>query len=353
MALQAANLADLVTTTLNELGRLKFTDIMSTYQRTVALKRLMKKAKITFDSGKEISFNLITDHSNSARYVGLYAQDVVDVTNVMTTGSIPWRHITWNWAMDGREEVMNASPAKIVDLIKSRRIAAFGSAVVKFETSFWRVPATTDDVSPYGVPYWVVKSNTATTTADGFNGDTPSGYTTVAGVSTTTYPRWKNYATQYTAVTKDDLIRKLRRAAEYTDFMPLVDETPVYNTGDDYGYYTNYAVLGTLQEILESQNDNLGNDVAPMDGHNKVLFRSGPVEFIKELDTDTTNPVYGINWGEFKTAGLRGWWMKETQIDEVPGQHTVSATHTDCSFNFLCRNRRRNFVLATNTGLPA
>ncbi len=36
-----------------------------------------------------------------------------------------------------------------------------------------------------------------------------------------------------------------------------------------------------------------------------------------------------------------------------PGQHTVSANHVDCSFNWITRNRRRHFVLATNTTMPA
>lgn len=345
--LQATDIADIVSTTQNELGELKFTDLMSDYQNTIALKRLIKKNKITFDAGPEVSFNLITGDNDSTRAVGLYAVDNVDVTNVMTTGKIAWRHVTWNWAIDAHEIDINGSPRKIVDIVKTRRIAAFGSAIRKFEYWFWRVPAASDTVSPYGIPYYIVKSNTAVTTNDGFNGGLPSGYSTVANISNTTYPRWRNYATQYTAVTKDDLIRKWRRMAVYTDFMPFVDNIPQYNTGDDYGFYTNYSVVGTLEELLEAQNENLGNDIASKDG--QVMFRRTPVQFVKELDLDTTNPVYSINWGEMKTMGLRNWWMKETNVPMQAGQHNVSATHTDCTFNLLCRNRRRQGVLATNT----
>lgn len=351
MAIQATDIADLVSTTLNELGELKFTDLMSDYQNTIALKRVMKQNKMTFDAGPEVAFNLITDENHSARFVGLGAVDSVDMPNVMTTGKVPWRHITWNWAIERREIAMNRTPRKIVDLAKTRRVAAFGSAIIKFEQHLWRVPAASNTTEPYGIPYWVVKSNTAVTTNDGFNGTVPSGYTTVGNINPTTYPRWANYATQYTNVTKDDLVRKWRRMSVYTDFMPLVDQIPVYNTGDDYAYYTNYAVLGLLEELLEAQNENLGNDVASKDG--SVMFRRVPVTFVKELDLDTTNPVYAINWGEFKTMGLRGEWMVETAIPIQPGQHTVSATHTDCTFNMFCRNRRRNGVLATNTGLPS
>lgn len=346
-ALQASGIADLLTTSLNELGRLKFTDLMSDYQNTIALKRLMKKNKMTFDHGPLINFNAIVDHNNSARSVGLAAQDDVNINSVMITGEVPWRHVTWNWAYEHREEVMNSGPAKIVDLIKTRRIAAMGSAILHFERRFWRFPASTNTLDPYGLPYWVVKSATATSTNEGFNGSAQSGYTTVGGINPSTYSRWKNYAGPYTEITKEDLIRAMRRAMVYTDFMPLVDEIPTYNTGDDYGIYTNYAVLAPFEEALEDQNDNLGNDLASKDG--KVLFRRVPVVFVKELDSDTTNPVYGINWGEFKTIGLRGWWMKETVETRVAGQHTVGATHTDCSFNWMCRNRRRNWVLSEGT----
>ncbi len=349
--LQASGIADLVTTTLNNLGRLKFTDLATDYRNTIVLKRLMKKNKMTFDDGKAVSFNVMMDTNNSARFVGLAAQDVVNIESVMTTGSVDWRHITWNWGYEQREPVMNSGPSKIVDLIKTRRIAAFASAVVKFEQSFWRVPAATNTTDPLGVPYWIVKSNTAATVANnnGFNGTTPSGYSDVAGLSPTTFPRWANYATQYTSVDKTDFVRKLRRAHEYTGFMPIVDDIPTYDLGEDYGLYSNYAVVGALEELLEAQNENLGTDIASMDG--KVVFRRTPMQAVQELDLDTTNPCYGIYWGEFGTMGLKGWWMKEFTQANVPGQHTVAATHTDCSFNWLCRNRRRQFVLATNTGV--
>ncbi len=352
-SLQAADLADLVTTTLNELGELKFTDLMSDYQNTIALKRLMKKNKTTFEAGPAVQWNIITDTNDSARFVGLGEPDIVNIKNVMTTAVIPWRHITWNWAIERREIAMNRSPRKIVDLTKTRRISSFGSAIIRFESAYWQVPAATDTVTPFGIPYYVVKTSTAATAANsnGFNGDVPSGYTTVASLLTTTYPRWKNYGDAYVSISKDDLVRKMRRMAVYTDFMPLVDEIPVYNTGDDYGYYTNYAVVSGMEELLEAQNDDLGPDVASMDG--KVLFRRVPITFVKFLDGDTTNPVYSLNWGELKTMVLRGEWMRETTMPIYPGQHTLSATFTDCTFNMLCRNRRRQGVIATATTMPA
>lgn len=352
-ALNATQIRDLVTTSLNELGRMKFTDLMSNYQRTIALKRIFKKKKMTFKSGPEVEFNVITDTDDSARFVGLGYQAVVNITDAMTTGKVPWRHCTHNWSFERREPLFNSGASKIVDMVKTRRLRSLGGLIELFERHLWRVPAASNTTEPYGIPYYVVKSNTAATFAnnDGFNGTVPSGYTTVADLNPTTFPRWRNYATQYTAVTKDDFVKKARRMSVKIDFMPLVDGVPEYNTGDDMAYYTNYTVLGTLEEILEAQNENLGSDVASQDG--KVTFRRAPVEYVPELENDTTNPFYALNWGEIGAMGLSGDWMKETVFDSTPNQPTVHVTHIDCTFNLLCRNRRRQGVLATDTGLPA
>lgn len=341
-SLQATGIADLVTTTINELGELKVTDVMSDYNKTIFFKRVVKKNKIVFDAGPRVEFNLMTGTNATAEFKGLYAQDTVSPNNVMTTGAVDWRHVGWNWAIERRELAMNRTPRKIVDLATTRRVAALGSAIELFERRGWRGPASTDTVNPHGIQHWIVKNNT-----EGFNGGAPSGYTTVADISPTTYARWKNWTAQYTAVTKDDFVRKVRRAMYETDFERLVDDMSTYNTGDDLAGYANYELVRTLEELLETQNDNLGMDLASTT--NKVVILGIPIMAIPELANDTTNPLYLINWGEFKTFGLRGEWMRETVEPQVAGQHTVAATFTDCSLNWICRNRRRNSVIATDT----
>lgn len=343
--LQAAQIADLVTSTLRDLGKMKFTDITSTLQRKIAMSRLMKKSKVTFGSGYEYQWNIMYAFSDSARFVGLGAPDNVNIPDVMTTGSAPWRHVTASWAVIRQVVTMNQNPARIVDYVTEQRLACLIGMAEKFEDRFWRVPAANDTVNPYGVPYWIVKSNTA-----GFNGGAPTGYTLVGNVNPSIIDQWKNYTDQYAAVSKDDLIRKWRKAATFCEFEPSIDGMPLYTNEDSPGYYTNYNVIGQLEEALEAQNDNLGNDVASMDG--RVLFRRNPVVWVPKLEADTTDPVYGINWADFKTAVLSGEWMNETRLPVTPGQHTVASNFVDCSMNWFTRNRRRQFVIAKNTGLP-
>lgn len=354
-ALQASGVADVLITSLNELGRLKFTDLMSDYQSTIALKRIFKKKKATIESGPEVQFNVIFDHNHSARHVGIGYVSNVNIPNLMTNGKMPWRHTTWNWAIERRLVQMNTGRAKIIDIAQTQRIAAMGSAILLFERTLWRCPSSTefDNTDPVGIPYFVVKSATAAstdTTNDGFNGTVGSGFSVVANLSPTTYTRWRNYADAYTAVSKDDLIRKMRRARFKTDFMPLVDDIPVYNIGDDYGIYSNYPVVSVMEEILESQNENLGTDVASMDG--KVIFMRTPVTPVKELEQDTTNPVYMLNWGEIGAQGLENEWMHEQHFPAQSTQPTISMTNTDCSWNLTCRNRRRQAVISNGTTMP-
>ena len=350
-SLQVTDIADMLIATLPDFGELKFTDVMTNYQDTIAMKRVFKQHKMNFDSGEEIRFNLSTDHNHSARFLGLYATDIVNPTNTLTTGKVDWRHVNWNWAIDRREIAMNRTPRRVLEMAKMRRITALASAVVLFEQALWKVPATSDTTSIYGLPYYIVKSNTVTSTNDGFNGTVPSGYTLVANINPTTYPQYANYAAQYTAVTKDDLIRKLRRASWHTNFKPVVDQVQTYNTGDDYQYLSNYDTCAAIIELLEAQNESLGADIASFEG--KALFLRTPITVVKELALDTTNPFYGVNWGVMKVMGLRGEWLNESVVGMQPGQHTVAATHTDCTCNLYCTDRRRNFVLATDTTMPA
>ena len=350
MALQATDINDLVKATLENVLPLKFTDISSELRRYVAMNKLMKKGKVEFDSGVNFNWDLLTGDNGSATFKGLYAQDVVNPTDGLVRGTVPWRHVGWNWAIERREIAMNRSPRQIVRMVELRRIQAFISAVKLFEVKFWRAPASTDTLNPYGVPYWVVKNNT-----EGFYGQVPSGYTTVGGLTPSSYPvsdgyKWANYTAQYNTVSKTNLIRLMRRAAEYTDWeTPVAMPTP--GEENPCGIYTNWSVLSTVVELLEAQNDDLGNDVASMDG--KAKFMQSMIEAVPQLDEDTTNPVYGLNFGQFKCCGLRGEWLNESKQPQVAGQHTVAANFVDCSLNFFTYNRRRHYVIATGTTMPS
>jgi hypothetical protein len=347
MPLLASQLSDLVTLTLRDLGKPKITDISTDTRNFIAWNELINDKQVKIQSGFGLQWSVMVNHSQSARHVGIAAQDDVDITDTTVQAQADWRHATVNYAIDAREIDMNREPSRIVDLVKVRRHAAMVSWAELFENTFWGPPvAANDNLTPWGVKTWIVKN-----ASEGFNGGAPAGYTTI-GLNPTTYPRWKNYTGQYTSVTKDDLVRMWRKAATKCNFKPPVRSSlPSHDTGDGWGYYTNYDVVAALEELLEGQNDNLGNDVASKDG--KTLFRRVPVTDVPKLETDTTNPVYGIKWGSFHVGVLRGWWMKEYNEPHHPGQHTLSVTYMDTTYQPFVTNRRCHFVLATSTAEPS
>ena len=344
-ALQVSDIADLAVVAQKELGEMKITNLTSDIQDHVAMNTLLRKNNVDFlGAGSSIQWNVMTRLSGAARNVGLYQTDDVNVADVTTTASIPWRFTDTSYAMDVREVAMNATPRKIFDLVKLRRADAYGSLAELMEANFWGKPSSSSDTAtPYGIRYWIVPN-----ASEGFNGGHPSGFSDVAGLSSTTYPRHKNYTAQFTNVTRTDLIRKWREAATKTKFkVPMNVNLASYNSGDKYGYYTNYNILGKLEERLEDQNDNLGNDVASKDGN--ALFRKVPVTYVSYLDatnqTDITDPVYGINWGVLKTCFMRGQYFRESKPREAPKQHNVLEAFVDLMYNIKCTDRRRLFVL--------
>jgi hypothetical protein len=344
--IQAENVIDFVNDTLKDLGKPKFTDISSSIQRHVAMKNLLRQNRMVLESGQGIQFNVLVNQSNSARNVSLAESDNVNLVDGMVQASTVWRNSQTSYMIIGQLLAMNREPSRIVDYVKQQRIMALISLAELMESNFWAAPTSTDSRTPLGLPYWVTKNATK-----GFNGGTLTGYTTVASLSSTTYPMWNNWSAAYTAVSRDDMIRGAREAATKTEFQPPVDGIPTPNTGDEYGFYANYATIQPLEEAGESQNDNLGPDVASHDG--KTMFRRLPVVYVPWLDRDTTNPFYGINWGWLKTYILRGWWLKETAIPYTPGQHTVASHFIDLCYNFISKNRRCHFVLSNGTTYPS
>ena len=116
-----------------------------------------------------------------------------------------------------------------------------------------------------------------------------------------------------------------------------------------------------MEEILESQNDNLGNDVASKDG--LVQFRRNPVVWVPKIDTDVyggagteiddvysgtskIDAIYGVNWNNFKPVFLRGEYMKESRVAPHPLHHRTITQYVDCTYNFFCNDSRSQFVLA-------
>lgn len=326
---------DMVIATLPELGHFKWTDISFTLREHIVADRLMKKNRVSFSSGEAIEWNVKVNNGQQAKVSGLFDTDDVNVDNVLKKARATWSFANTHWAYDNREPAFNSGKSQILDLMKVRKSEAMQSIVELFEKHFWQAPSATKELEPLGLQYWVVKNAT-----EGFNGGTPAGFSNVAGLNTTTYDQWRNWTAQYAAVGKTDLIRKARKAHHYCGYKPPVKGNP-YETGMDYTNFVAYQTLQELEEYLQTENENLGKDIAAYDGG--VMFKRVPVEHAAKLDEDTSLPWYGINWGVFGMNFMTGQFAKESK--PVEGSHNTRAIFYDWTYQYICRDRRRQFVL--------
>lgn len=343
MPLADQDIIDLTNVTLKELGRMKFNQIATRLQNYEVMGRLLKEDKQQFEGSQGIQRTIMIDHSGAAKQVGLFQTDVVNVADQTKLMDIPWRHTTTNYAYERREMLMNKGASKIVDLLKIRRTDAMISLAELLEAQFWSKPTDSNDkLNQFGVKYWVVKNATA-----GFNGGNPAGFTSGAGnIDSSSITRWANYTDQYVTMTKPDAIDKMRTAARKIVFKsPVSIDDFRKGSGDSYRIYVNEPTIKGMEALGEAQNENLGRDIASMDG--TLTFRKNPIVWVPKLDADTENPIYMLNFAWFAPVFLEGDYMRESAPMLSALQHNVFVVHVDLTGNILCTNRRAQAVIST------
>lgn len=341
-----SQIGDLITGSLDDLGRLKFNQIATTIQNYEVLGRILRKDRVGFGEGTGIQRSLMVKHSGNARMIGMYQTDTVNIQDVLQTISIDWRHTAVPYSYDRRELLMNRGFSKIVDILQLRRADAMISLAELMEDQFWQLPVDLD-LDVYGIPYWVIyESSTGGTFTTNTNTAFSAG---PGGLDPATYTRWANWTQQYTNVTKADAIAKMRTAIRKIRFQSPVD-IPDFRRGrgDQYRIYVNEATLQDFEDLGEAQNENLGRDLAPMDG--TMTFRRNPIVWVPWLDDNSvqTNPIYMLNFAYLQPVFLKGDYLRETEPDKAPGQHNTWEIWIDLTWNLLVTDRRCQAVLATD-----
>ena len=339
MALSLTQLIDAVAATQAKQPKGKVTELATDTQKHVAFNRLFRDKVAKTSGGITHKRTLMLNHSDAARFVGPFETDVVNVKDVLGTVSIDLRRCTTNYSFDVTEEAVNSGPEQIVDIVKIRRWDAFIALAAKIEANFWSMGPTSssDLLTPFGIKYWMTPPSSGDTGS--FGGGAPSGHT--AGAGGLLHDRWKNWTADYDAVTRADLITKMREGFAMTDF-----ESPVLNMGlpdnqrgpDKCEYFMNYKTFAQFVQAAEDQNENLGWDLNANDG--KIRFHGCGMTWIPGLAADTANPVLGVNWSVLYPVILANFNVRESKPEKAPLQHTVVVSHTDIVYNTMCENRR-------------
>lgn len=346
------DLGDLIANTLPALNKGRYAQIATPLQDyTFASYFLKEGMKEGYDSsGTHITWAVKVSQAGNARNVSLAATDVVNIPDTTVRARADWRYTVTGFAIIANEIDMNKGEVQIIDLLKSRQEDCDIDDAVLMEQNMWGPPVAPDDeITPWGIKTWIVKNAN-----EGFNGMAPAGYTSI-GLNPTQYPGWRNYTFTYSNLTDADFYEKLRAAARRTNFKPIIStrgkaENAHHFVSDKYVFATTETVYANAEAKLRAQNENLGMELNY--GANQAVFNRQRLIWVPALDYDTTNPIYGLDMSSFKLAVAGRWWNKPTVVAPYPGQHTVIATFYDKQYQFICYNRRGNFVGATAATEP-
>lgn len=344
-AFQAEDLGDLVLGTLRELGPPNYQQIAQNYQSYEWFETMYRKEKVFLDTGYGIQRTLMNRIPNVASHVGLGAPDNVAIFDVADQMQVPWVHAQTSWGLVRHEALMNRGKSLVFNIIKPRREAAMIALVELLETRAWMAPnSTSDKLNPFGVPYWVVKNAT-----EGFNGGAPSGFTTVAGVSLTDSPTFKNYTAGTYALSggmsKTDAVPKIRKGLARCNFRSPVPGSDYSKNPGRYKLKMNLDTIEAMRNMAEAQNENLGRDIAnPTFGPGSLMFQGFEASWVPQLDTDSSNPVYWLDMATWFVYGLMGNWFVETKNTNSIS-HNMVQYFEELSYNNLCIDRRRNGII--------
>lgn len=355
--LDASEIADLIIATLEDLERMKFQQIAQPLQDYEVMSHFLKKDRVQIDDGYGIKRTLMLKYGSAAQRTGLFGTDTVNVYDHLAQLTVPWRHVTTNWAFEKREILMNRGKSLLNKIILPRRAGAMIALAEILETDVWKTLGSTDDESPYGIPYYIVKNSTT-----GFEGGHASGHSSTAGINVSTYPNYKNYTVSYGDsnggdYSKDTLIKPLRTMQRRLNWKSPVSTPDLGGTKamDRYRLYVSEIVMAGLEDVGEKQNENLGRDLARYGGDRDIaqdtlLFRRHPIVHIPKLDDDDQEPIYFLDHSTWHPVVLRGDFLRESAPKEAPNQHNTMVVHVDLTYNYVCIDRRRNGI-AYNSNL--
>lgn len=340
MHLTHDQLLDFVALTINNIKRRAFTDISLDLPEYI-VPRILKNHLKSEQGGAFIEIKVKYRNLGNARHSGLYAESVTGVRNLMTTGYLPWRKQEASMSYDIDEEVFQTDRETIISEMVTRTHAMECDMVELDEDDFWQMPIDTTDDAPHGVPYWIKKDSTTT---GGFTGGNPTGHPAgCAGISSTTFTNWKNYAFGYQSVSPGDFVKKVKRAIRRTRFKAPVP-FPELKWGDSKReIFTCENVIDELERLAESRNDNHGNDVVRY--MNQVVIAGIPVTEVPWLtNNDNSDPAYGVDFSVFRPYGRRNRFMRRSKPMPAPKQPTVRDVFLHCWKNYGCINRRKLWV---------
>ena len=356
---------DLGKATLEQFNQDKL-EVAFKHQTYEVLNQWFAKDKVQLDGGDRVTRYISLRDTGNAQHVRMYDTDTPNISNVDEVIKVEWTHAQVSFSYSVKELAMNTgNRSRIYSLLKQRRTNAFREFADLLEEKAWQTPSSSsDDLSPIGIPGWLVQADTNPSGAIGdFTGyvgdywsDTESAMATAGNITSTASvnPRWANYYEDHQNALDSSLLKRLRRSFRKTKFQSPMFAKQVLdpNSGfSNFRLYTNSAVLDELEEIAIKSDDRVGADLGKYAG--STIFKGIPFMYVDVLDSAKqyvygANPIFGVNHSHFYPVCLDGENFRVNDPMSKVGQHNVLTVYVDLSYAYICDNRRTGGFLISN-----
>lgn len=362
MSVKNTELADFISSTLNDLPDQYF-EVAWTNQ-DYEFTRIFQNERMTIDGGDQVERKVMLSTTGNARYRHNYDVDDPQVGDVIHTIKVPWTRLSTNYSWDDLEILRQSKqgPKRIIDLLKVRRIDGLWDLADLIEERGWKAPTSaTDNLYPFGIPYYL-NAITSGSTTEGFVGQTIPYQNGVAGtvcanIDASVESKWRNQARLYTSI-DNAMLKKFRLCFAYTNFKaPVILNDPGQARTAMKRIYCDFAVWADMCDLADAKDDHhkgnevLGNITGDTGGG--VLINRLQVVPVPQLEgyTDPISstaiaPIFCVDFKYLIPVVHDGYWMKEGEPMWDRSQHTTFTVFLDGAHCVLCTNRRRlGFIL--------
>lgn len=321
-------------------------------------------------SGRDPEVRVKVKQSTKARMERLYQSREYNKVDLLKKATSRWGHLTTDWLIDRREDLINKGAEEIVNVLKVNKLDAVMDMAELMERLSWMTEkADSDsDLSLKGVPYWIANNATRTGAAGtvGFTGDATvdrdgTAITQPGGISPTTYPLTANYFDVYTNPGSesgtgigDSMVEAMIKLFHSCNFKSprIVQDLENNNPLANFRIYTTLRNILYYEKWVKNHNQDIGFDAAKYLG--KTPFNGIPLErdpLLEEValidaETATSKKIYGIhpfyfvNWNVLIPFALKGNNLYEHDPMILPNQPNTVVVVLDHSMNYLAKNRR-------------
>lgn len=332
-----------------------------------------KRIKKISKDNKSFHHPLQVDTYDNNQYDSLFQPDSLTRSSLGQEGTSYWSMQKTGWFVDRREPgyPKGAGAQQIIDVFGMHRNNMYRKFYEFNERARWTIPNSPNDgsggqIAVNGIPFFVVNSATA---AVGQNGGHPTGpnttqYSSVNGLSRTTYPQLKNWTATATDMSFTGGQRKL---SDMMDLMQWVAPKALEGeekAGLNYeilSHRTPYTLYQDQKNAFRGDSD-VSADPGKLRGNtaavgNGLMFRGVPWMWVDALSNSTTRdgttntaynssqPVYLLDHSTWIIYAADGLFMNESEPIKADNNHNVLNMHMDTVYQRVCFNPGANGVI--------